>query len=239
MQIVYRISPEKDTGKPRPGWFSKKECLASCVKVLGSKASLHFVAHGFGTPVQFDAFLTVLCPHEPAHLCPIQAANGAEAFLRALDYTLSLDASDDEIVYLVEDDYLHRPGAAEVIHEGMALDFHYLTLYDHPDKYLDGGPNPLVAFRAENTRLYLGPRCHFKLTNSTTMTFACRLGTLRKDAGVFYEMSKGEIVPPDFDIFRELCRLGATIGSAVPAYATHCEAQWLSPLIDWDEVASA
>lgn len=239
MQVVYRISPEKATGKPRPEWFSKTRCLANHMRVFGDKALVHFVAHRFDDDNHLDdAFLRRTSPYYDHPIHHIQADNGAQAFLRALDYTLGLDVPGDEIIYLVEDDYLHRPGAPEAIFEGLVLGFDYVTLYDHPDKYFDtGGPNPCVKEGAEDTRLYLGPRCHFKLTNSTTMTFACKLGTLRKDAGAFYGINGGATMPQDFQTFCRLREEGRTIGSAVPGFATHCESKWLSPLVDWEAVA--
>jgi len=229
MQIVYRASPDKPTGKQRPEWFSKARCMDNWMQVFVSFTThWHLIGHGFSDKrLQARKF--------PGAVHSIQAANGAEAFLRALDYTLSLDAPDSEIVYLVEDDYLHLPGAPEAIHEGLGLGFDYVTLYDHPDKYLRDGPNELVN-GAEDTRLYLGPSCHWKLTNSTTMTFACRLGMLRKDAHVFYEESMNKVVPPDYAIFRNLCGRDRSIGSAVPGLATHCESKWLAPLVDWGKV---
>jgi len=243
MQVVYRISPDKPTGKQRPEWFSKQTCWRSFLRAFGMKAKagphLHLITDKMPPQQTKELVSRAVCPgsmvvHDPIQL---ECANGAEAFLRALGYTLGLDAPDSEVIYLVEDDYLHLPGAPEAIHEGLGLGFDYVTLYDHPDKYLADSPNPYVAHGSEATRLYLSPSCHWKTTNSTTMTFACRLGTLRKDAGVMYEINKKATVPRDFVMF---CRLrdgrGRRVASAVPGLATHCESKWLAPLVDWKKV---
>jgi hypothetical protein len=60
--------------------------------------------------------------------------------------------------------------------EGFELGASFVALYDHPDKYLDPskGGNPYCEGGAEDTRVYLTTSCHWKITNSTTMTFAAK-----------------------------------------------------------------
>ena len=54
---------------------------------------------------------------------------------------LDLALKQTEGVYFVEDDYLHHPRSYQILIEGLELGADYITLYDHPDKYFDGG-NP-------------------------------------------------------------------------------------------------
>jgi len=174
----------------------------------------------------------------PGRHLKISCGEGGPAFLEALDWTTNLENRDDSIVYMVEDDYLHCVNAGKALKEGVSQGFDYVTLYDHPDKYLNAGPNPYVRHGAEKTRVYLGDYCHWKLTNSTTMTFACKLGRLREDADVFRRMTINRPVPPDFAIWTILWQTRSrTIASSIPAYATHCESKWLAPLVDWEERA--
>ena len=241
MQIVYRLSPEQTGGKPRPPWFSKVLCFDNCVRVFGSVPDVMFRLICDGTNGEdWREHLRVSQPTLPCTSRNIHCNQGGMAFLEVLNIVPYLQNSSEELVYLVEDDYLHKKGAATILDDGIQLGFDYVTLYDHPDKYLDNGPNDLVREAAEDTRLYLGKHCHWKLTNSTTMTFACRLRTLREDAEDFRKLTRGKVVPPDFAIF-DMLRAGEKkrrIGSAVPGFATHCELPWLAPLVDWDEVAT-
>ena len=69
-------------------------------------------------------------------------------FNMALD--LALKQTECEGVYFVEDDYLHHPRSYEILIEGLELGADYITLYDHPDKYFDGG-NPLIEGDGEVT----------------------------------------------------------------------------------------
>jgi hypothetical protein len=76
-------------------------------------------------------------------------------FNLALDLALKFD--EDEIIYFVENDYIHRPNSSKIIEEGVNLGATFISLYDNPDKYLspeDGG-NPYCFGGAEDTRYML------------------------------------------------------------------------------------
>jgi copper homeostasis protein CutC len=67
----------------------------------------------------------------------------------------------------------------------------YVTLYDHPDKYLNPieGGNPYCEGRSEFTRVYFGSNSEFKLNNSSTMTFAAKVKTLKDDQTIHIEQN--------------------------------------------------
>jgi glycosyltransferase involved in cell wall biosynthesis len=83
---------------------------------------------------------------------------------------------DEDILYIVEDDYLHTQDARQYIFEGIELG-DYVSLYDSLDKY-QGTNNPLISGGGENTKVILGKTSHFKYTNATTGTFASKIKTL-------------------------------------------------------------
>lgn len=137
-------------------------------------------------------------------------------------------------MYFVENDYLHLPNSYNILKEGLDFGIAYVTLYDHPDKYLDPsiGGNPYCQGGAESTKVYLTPSTHWKITNSTTMTFASRVEYLREDEEIIRRWTSGSY-PDDFKMFLELNKKGRNVLSSIPAYSTHGESQWLSPLINW------
>lgn len=164
-------------------------------------------------------------------------------------YERALALPDDAAVYFVENDYLHRSGARQVLLEGLRI-ADYVTLYDHPDKYVDG-VNPLVRGGGEQTVVRLTDSCHWKYTNSTTMTFAAKVGTLRQDRRIFRNFTVGSIglvagrripglrywqpkrVPGDFPLFRTLARFrGRKLASPIPAWSTHGETAWIAPFFE-------
>jgi hypothetical protein len=170
-------------------------------------------------------------------LTHVDIGNNAGSFNYVLDKVLELD--NKEIVYLLEDDYLHKPNSKQIITDGIELGFDYVTLYDHPDKYMnpiDGG-NPFCSGMSEETRVYLGDNCHWKLTNSTTMTFASKVKTLREDEKIIRKWTS-EKHPNDFQMFIELKQNFRRLASPIPGYSTHCETRWLTPLKNWNEEVS-
>lgn len=149
----------------------------------------------------------------------------------------ALKLEDNKIVYFVEDDYLHLPNSRNILLEGLDRS-HYVSLYDHADKYIPAnkGGNPFIEDDAsEVTKVFITKSSHWKLTNSTTMTFAVKVKTLREDAELWREYTRGTY-PRDFECFLKLREKGRTLATPLPGYSTHCEPMWASPLIDWSSV---
>ena len=148
----------------------------------------------------------------------------------------ALDNDDDTIIYFVESDYLHRKESKEALFEIFTTyaKNSYATLYDHPDKYIDGA-NPYVQGGGEMTRVMLSKSSHWKVTNSTTMTFASKVKTLRKTENILREYTQGSY-PRDFDMFVHLYNSAHYLVTPIPGYSTHGETAWLTPLINWKKI---
>ena len=166
------------------------------------------------------------------HIYYASVGHGAGTFNLALDEALKYN--DDDIVYFIENDYIHKPDSAKIIREGFELGASFVALYDHPDKYLDPskGGNPYCVGGAEDTRVYLTDSCHWKITNSTTMTFAAKVSTLKRVETTLRKHTSGTH-PNDFQMFLELRQQGELLITPLPGYATHGETAWLSPLTNW------
>ena len=226
MHVIYRIS---DNGYPKekPEYVNNASCYRSALFVFG-KSAWTVIADNASEETKR---LVEECSGDIKH---VKIGHGAGTFNIALDIALGLP--DDEIVYFLENDYLHRYNADKVLESAFDLEFDYVTLYDHPDKYLNPyeGGNPFCSNRSESTRVYLGKHCHWKLTNSTTMTFAAKVKTLKQDASVLRKWTSGSH-PHDFQMFTELTQRGRRLASPLPGYSTHGETRWLSPLTNWKE----
>jgi len=226
MKIIYRIS-DAGYSKVKPDYISNENCLKNFVSVFGNQ-NLHIIADNCSE----DTLKMITKYVHPNSIETVSVGHGAGTFNLALDMALGFD--DETIVYFVENDYLHKPGSDKVLIEGLQVGYNYVALYDHPDKYMNGA-NPFVEDGGEVTRIMLSESCHWKITNSTTMTFAAQVKTLREDESILREYTKGSY-PRDFEMFLALREKQHGLITPIPGYSTHGETAWLSPLTDWSAI---
>lgn len=228
MQVIYRIS---DNGyqKDKPEYINNANCFKNALATF-KQANWLVIADDIS--LETNALLN----DYSGDIKHVKVGHGAGTFNIALDAALTYP--DDEIIYFLENDYLHRPGAMEALQSAfdMYLGIEYVTLYDHPDKYMEPwtGGNPYCYGKAENTRVFLSECCHWKQTNSTTMTFAAKVRTLKEDENILRKWTEGTH-PYDFQMFFDLRQKGRKLISSIPGYSTHGETKWLSPLINWEK----
>ena len=226
----FRISDEYQCGnkKNKPDYVTKKGCLLNFLKVFG-KTNVFIIADCCS-----EDTLRWLSSLELV-IFKTQYKNGARSFLHAVRLAIEY-LQAEQWVYFVEDDYLHVKGCRDVLLEGLDIS-DYVTLYSHPDKFknaTDGG-NPLVSDNSEETRVYLTKSCHWKLTNSTTMTFATTVKILKDDYNIMTHFCSGAY-PEDFRMFRYLIeQKKRKLISSIPGYSSHMETAHLSPLVDWEK----
>lgn len=231
MKIFYRIS---DAGykKVKPDYISNENCLKNFTRVFTNYIDDIYITADNVSEETYN----MICKYITANnIDRVSVGHGAGTFNLTLNNALSYD--NDEIIYFVENDYLHETGSPEILLEGFTLGFPYVTLYDHPDKYMDPsiGGNPFCQGGAENTRIYLTQNCHWKITNSTTMTFASKVKDLKKDEAIMRKWTSGTY-PYDFKMFLEIRNNNKYLISPIPGYSTHGETQWLTPLRKWKDI---
>lgn len=228
MVIVYRIS---DVGYPKekPDYINNENCLRNAVEKFPLDQCLWYVVADNVS----ESTLNMICKYIPqAKIECVSVGHGAGTFRIGYEYALS-HYSDDDCVYFLENDYLHKDGSLDILKEGLLCkECDYVTLYDHPDKYGYTSDNKYIIYGGESTRLLLTSSSHWKITNSTTMTFAAFIGTLRNDKDLFWKWTKTNH-PFDFQIFMSLSKRGRILISPIPGYSTHGEIKYLSPLNDW------
>ncbi|MDA9309657.1 hypothetical protein N9Q43_00365 [bacterium] len=229
MRIIYRIS-NNGYAKVKPDYINNENCLANASKEFDDSI-WSVIADNIpsDTNDMIQKYVTRDC------ILYVEKGNGAATFNLALDEALTYD--DDEIVYFIENDYLHKPGSQKIIQEAFELGASFVSLYDHPDKYMvpSKGGNPYCEGGAEDTRVYLTDSCHWKITNSTTMTFAAKVSTLKRCEPILRKWTSGTH-PDDFQMFLELRKNNELLVTPLPGYSTHGETAWLSPLQDWNKI---
>lgn len=229
LRIIYRIS-DAGYNKVKPDYIDNENCLANATKEFDDSI-WSVIADNISadTDNMIQKYVTRNC------IQYAEKGDGAATFNLALDEALAYD--DDEIIYFIENDYLHKPGSQKIIQEAFKLGASFVSLYDHPDKYIGAsrGGNPYCEGGAEDTRVYLTDSCHWKITNSTTMTFAAKVSTLKRTEHILRKHTASSH-PNDFEMFIELRKNNELLVTSIPGYSTHGETAWLTPLTEWNEI---
>tara|TARA_R110000744_G_scaffold230363_2_gene348548 strand:+ start:391 stop:1095 length:705 start_codon:yes stop_codon:yes gene_type:complete len=233
IKIVYRIS---DVGfkKEKPNYISNEKCLANAIATF-PLSTYKWVVLADGVSQETKEMIETHIPLENIEHINIKNGPGYP-FMYILDKLLTT-SNDEDKLYFIENDYIHKPGADVALLEGFELGADYITLYDHPDKYMDPslGGNRYCSGGAEETRVYLSDSCHWKLTNSTTATFSTTIKTLKEDYNIIKKYANN-VYWDDFSMFLELRDKKRTLISSIPGYSTHGEKTWLSPLTNWNKI---
>ena len=229
MKIIYRIS-DAGYNKVKPDYIGNEQCLKNATEVF-KDADWLVIADNVSE--ETDNMIQKYIPKN--NISYVSVGHGAGTFNLALDEALQYNSN--EIIYFIENDYLHKPESKQIIEEGFDLGASFVSLYDHPDKYLDPfeGGNPYCEGGAEDTRVYLTNSCHWKITNSTTMTFAAKVGTLKRVESTLRKHTSGTH-PNDFKMFLELRENNELLITSIPGYSTHGETAWLTPLTNWSKI---
>ena len=201
----------------RPNWFSYEKCYRSIKKadvdltilLDGTRENHHF---------QFDDYV---------------GGSDSTSFKFCLDTIKNSNLQDDDIIYLVEDDYMHLPNWEKILSEVFnCYDVDYVTLYDHPDKYF------LEIYKDLHSKILYTPTVHWRTTPSTCNTYAGKWKTFKKHWEIHMKYCLPEFTHDGYDHtkFLDLWRQESNLISCIPGYSTHCESNFLSPLINWSKI---
>ena len=231
MKVYYRLSNQSAGGqKQKLPHATKEYCLKNTINIFGVENVTVIGDNLNQETIDLVESLKV-------KLVKVSNGNGSGTFRDALNLAIK-ENKDNDLVYLLEDDFLHLPNSKKLLVEGLHKVDAYVTLYDHPDKYINKefGGNPFIESEGEVTRLIKTNSVHWKITNSTVMSFAARVSRLKSDYDLLLKYSSNRIT----DSFRFFVELNQTkqipVLSSVPGYSTHCETAWLSPLVNWNEI---
>jgi hypothetical protein len=226
MKIIYRIS---DTGysKVKPDYINNENCLKNALQVFPwTQYDWSIIADNISEKTN-----DVIQRYIPVdYITYVSIGHGAGTFNLALNE--ALQSPDEEIIYFIENDYIHLPGSSKILEEGINLGGSYATLYLHPDKFIPPyqGGNPEVDYDGGYmTKIYRGETQLFGMFNSTTMTFASTVRTLKEDQSILQKWTSGTH-PNDFEMFLELREKGRALLCPLNTFSTHGETAWLAPL---------
>jgi hypothetical protein len=148
--------------------------------------------------------------------------------------SLELSKSSKDLIYFVEDDYIHKNNAISE----MIFAYERIASLTKNELIMCPTDYPYLYMKAEDTKLFLGEDYHWRKVNETLCTFLMSKQIVDSHWGKLTSMCKREHYPfetPLHDIYKkELCI------SPVPSLAIHCtninSAFGLSPNVDWEKV---
>jgi hypothetical protein len=224
----------RDPGKTRPEWFSHEACFANLLRTLdaspyGHKVTLTVVYDGTAEDFETDFMHAYIAtPRKyPVAIKIVQGGSNHKSWIYALAIAKNTPMGDQDLVYMMENDYLHRDGWLDKVAEidASAIAFDYLALYDHADKYF------LDMYAGLQSRIVVTASQHWRTTPSTCGTFILPRRVFLEDVGDWAQ----EV--GDFHMFKHLTEdKGRVVLSPVPGLATHCMTGYLAPTIDWSKV---
>lgn len=159
---------------------------------------------------------------------PIQFID-ANSNLGSLRIQIELSKQVAGNVYFLEDDYLHVPDAISNIHAAVSS-FGLVTGYDHLDRYTRTDD---IAYTQQ---IYLSGTRHWRVSESTTGTFAIRRDLLNSAYPLIDSVfSQGM----DRLLFRQFHAYNYRLFSAIPGLTTHVHEPYMSPFVDWGALSAS
>lgn len=236
LQVLYRISDNGYKNKIKPYYVTKIDCLKNALLAFNSPKT-QFTIYVDSVIESTDKAIHELCDSmENVTIKYLNLRSNGKSFLAVLNDACTLQ--DDDYVYFVEDDHIHLKDTFSVLSDAIRCNYtDYIALYDHPDKYDRGckSINPLCRDFGEHTCIFRTNNHHWKISNSTVMTFGAFADVLKRDKKVFEDIIKGDAAL-DYEIFTRLRNEGKYLSTPIPSLSTHGETDFLAPFIDWEQV---
>jgi len=215
--------------RTRPDWFNKIKVFENFKNTLNSELVNYTIIYD-----EFYGSIDKTFLAREKNVEVIKCGSETDSFLKTLDIIQSRNFDDDQILYLLEDDYLHRHGWCDIMLEGFTINSSYVTLYDF-DFFIAKG------YLSE---IFLTPNSHWRAVPATTNTFACKYKTLLEDLEIHQKYSSSNAIKEqdgfhfskDYDKFWELQEKQRYLISPMPGWSTHCDANHLSPVIEWNKI---
>lgn len=223
MDIIYRCC-EAEVQPPfkfiRPQWFSKFKCLETFLNAvdyakdyIGNIVFLHDGERG-------DLYKKIPSTYNIEF---INVKNNEKSLLQTFDIA---DTLTNDLIYFVEDDYLHLPQSIKTIFHG-AVHFNLVNGYDHLDRYIRTDD---LTKDKESIAFLKSTNCHWRTSESTCCTWASTrdMWNTVKESARHYKLE-------DRKFFRNLYKNNIRLWVPMPGVTTQVDDK-LSPGIDWEKI---
>ena len=223
IHIFYRHYNVSGTdNRNRPKWFDFEKCFVNLLKTIQNKnVELHVVFDG---DINFN-FIGKYQDKFTTHL--IKAGNDQLSFFQTWEIAKSIPMEQTDLVYFIENDYLHHQGWDKKVTELFETYklLHYVSLYDHNDKYF------LPMYEDLVSKIFTTETHHWRTTPSTCGSFIITKQLFDLD----YDIHTS--IVGDHNKFLQLAEeRNRMVITPIPGLSTHCMEGLMSPTIKWDKL---
>jgi len=222
----YSINGREDW---RPEWFDYEKCFCNLLNTICNKKNVNITVIYDGN--KDDNFIF----NYDVNVVLIDVKSDYESFKKTINIVKESDIDDNDLIYLLENDYLHTPNWDKKVLDFFEIENNsYLSLYDHNDKYFEG-------YSDLRSRIIVTKSSHFRTTPSTCGSFITTKKTLLNDYTAHHKSPEITKVfcnlPIDHAKFLLLKQLkNRDVYSPIPGISTHCLNELMSPTIKWNKI---
>lgn len=222
----------------RPAYFNYEKCFKNLIDTLDSKVSqLNVMFDGDSKNSHIEKYKK----YYDFNINYIKAGGDHKSNVLTCECIKSRsDIKDNDLVYLLENDYLHLPWITAILdlyrcNPNYNMQNTYVSLFCHPDKMLFRNPNATNEWG-----IYKDLKCPLYLSNyriwagvpSTCRSFLMEKQLFDKDFDVLSSMESDNVIFPRLTKERN-----REVIMALPGLSTHCHSLFSSPLINWSQVS--
>jgi hypothetical protein len=223
IHIFYRHYNTSFTLNPhyRPDGFSYEKSFNNLLETIEDNPNVELTVMMDGT--KQGTFLE----NYNVNVYEFKGGSDAASFFETVKYAKSKSIGDKDLIYFLENDYLHLDGWVEKVIDLFSTfkGLSYVSLYDHNDKYF------LPMYEDLVSKIFTTKTHHWRTTPSTCGSFIISKKILEEDYDILYTMIG------DHNKFLYLNeQRNRFVLTPIPGLSTHCMKGLMSPTIDWSKI---
>jgi hypothetical protein len=223
INIYYRHAVTNNSGRYRPSWFSYEECFKNLLRTIKGYDNINLTLAMDGDINQdftknYQDKFTLFSTNYKSSLFSYRAL---------LKYIKEQPMESDELIYFLENDYLHTDNWVDEIINLFSTysGLDYISLYDHNDKYFLPMYDNLVS-KIITTKTH-----HWRTTPSTCGSFIINRKIFEED----YDVQSTHV--GDHNTFLWLNKNRQRfVFTPIPGLSTHCMEGLMSPTVNWEKI---
>jgi len=228
----------RDPNKTRPDWFSYEVCLNNILySIINSNSNIEVCfTLWYDAKDETDVNLSESTKNLISQFGNLEhsfqmitgdfksGSNSAKELLIFLNQ--KTEFSDDDLIYICENDYLHQIDWIKKVNElyTSQIEFDYVSLYDHRDNYT------LSIHQEFNVKFYHTEHNIWRTGFSTCFSKVSTLRVIKRDLSILTNYD-------DFLCFSLLKLFNRKLLISIPGLSTHAMTNFESPAVNWDLIA--